>query len=152
MSALIRVLVVLAICLSASPLRAQFPAGCDTRKECVGQAVSMTVTSGRSQHFVELAKNPIKMRQTALTFELWAKIDKQAGQRQYIGGLWGPNSDFNDVFILYIDQNDQLTFEVNGDEGQLFAVDNTIVRADASALYGAWHHYAAVFDGTTQTV
>lgn len=152
MSALIRVLVVLAICLSASPLRAQFPAGCDNRRECVGQAVSMTVTSGRSQHFIELAKNPIKMRQTALTFELWAKIDKQAGQRQYIGGLWGPNSDFNDVFILYIDQNDQLTFEVNGDEGQLFAVDNTIVRADASALYGAWHHYAAVFDGTTQTV
>ena len=92
------------------------------------------------------------MRQTAMTFELWAKIEKQAGQRQYIGGLWGPNSDFNDVFILYIDQNDQLTFEVNGDYGQLQAVDNTIARTDASGLYGAWHHYAAVFDGATQSV
>lgn len=92
------------------------------------------------------------MRQPALTFELWAKIDKQAGQKHYIGGLWGPNSDFNDVFILYIDQNDQLTFEVNGDDGPLQSVDNTIARADASALYGAWHHYAAVFDGATQSV
>lgn len=152
MNTVLRLLVLLAICGSASQLWAQYPASCDTRKECVGQAVSLTVTTGRSQHFIELAKNPIKMRQTALTFELWAKIDKQAGQRQYVGGLWGPNSDFNDVFVLYIDQNDQLTFEVNGDDGPLQSVDNTIVRTDASTLYGAWHHYAAVFDGTTQSV
>lgn len=152
MGALYRVLLLLVLSMSATTLWAQFPAGCDTRKECVGQAVSLTVTTGRSQHFVELSKNPIKMRQTALTFELWAKIDKQAGSRQYIGGLWGPNSDFNDVFVLYIDQNDQLTFEVNGDDGPLQSVDNTIARTDASGLYGAWHHIAAVFDGSAQTV
>lgn len=152
MKPLVRLFVLTLLTCSGMQLWAQYPAACDTRKECVGQAVSLTVTTGRSQHFIELAKNPIKMRQTALTFELWAKIERQSGNRQYIGGLWGPNSDFNDVFVMYIDQNDQLTFEVNGDDGPLQAVDNTIVRADASALYGAWHHYAAVFDGSTQSV
>ena len=130
---------------------AQFPASCDSRKDCIFNAVQLTTTTGRSQHFVELQRNPVKARQTAITFELWAKIEKQANQRQFIGGLWGPNTDFNDVFVMYIDANDDLVFEINGDAGQLKNLDNTIARTPASVLYNGWHHIAAVFDGAQQS-
>lgn len=137
--------------LLATKASAQFPASCDGRKDCIFNAVQFVTTSGRSQHFIELLKNPVKARQGALTFEMWAKIEKQANQRQYLGGLWGPNADFNDVFVVYIDANDELVFEVNGDDGQLKSVDNTIVRTSAAGLYGAWHHIAVVFDGATES-
>lgn len=131
---------------------AQFPAPCDTRKECIGQGVSLTVNSGRNAHFLELSRNPIRPRQTAMTIEMWVRVDRQAGQRQYLAGLWGPNSDFNDVFVLYIDQSDRLTFEVNGDAGTLQSIDNTIATTSATPLYTGWHHIAATFDGTTTAV
>lgn len=137
--------------LLAVKTSAQFPASCDGRKDCIFNAVQFVTTSGRSQHFIELLKNPVKARQSALTFEMWAKIEKQANQRQFLGGLWGPNSDFNDVFVVYIDSNDELVFEVNGDAGQLKSVDNTIVRTPAAGLYGAWRHIAVVFDGATES-
>ncbi|MEN9281180.1 MAG: hypothetical protein RL594_115 [Bacteroidota bacterium] len=126
---------------------AQYPASCDGRKDCVFNAVQFTTTSGRSQHFIELQRNPIRAKQASMTFEMWAKIEKQANQRQFLGGLWGPNFDFNDVFVVYIDANDELVFEVNGDAGQLKSVDNTIARTSAAGLYDGWHHIAVVFDG-----
>jgi len=101
---------------------------------------------------MELQKNPIRARQTAMTIEMWVRVEQQSGQRQFLAGLWGPNSDFNDVFILYIDESNQLVFEVNGDQGVLQSVDNTIVRATAQTLYSGWHHVAAVFDGATSSV
>ena len=144
--------VALSSLLVTIPASAQFPPSCDSRKECVGTAVTFTVTSGRNAHFMELARNPIRARQTAMTFEMWIRAEQQAGKRQFVGGLWGPNNDFNDVFIVYIDENDQLVFEVNGDQGVLKDVDNTIVRAPAQVLYNGWHHIAAVFDGSQSSV
>lgn len=131
---------------------AQFPASCDTRKECVGQAVQMLVTSGRNSHFIEVQGAPVTPRQAALTFEMWVNVEKQAGTRQYLGGLWGPNTDVNDVFLLYIDEQDQLTFEVNSEATQLQQADNTIARASVAGIYGSWHHIAAVFDGASSSV
>lgn len=145
-------LVALSSLVAALPAAAQFPPACDSRKECIGTAVTFTVTSGRNAHFMELARNPIRARQTAMTFEMWIRAERQAGKRQFVGGLWGPNSDFNDVFIVYIDDNDDLVFEVNGDQGELKSVDNTIVRAPAQVLYNGWHHIAAVFDGSQTSV
>ena len=94
-------LVALSSLAVAIPAMAQFPPACDSRKECIGTAVTFTVTNGRNAHFMELARNPIRARQTAMTFEMWIRAERQAGQRQFVGGLWGPNSDFNDVFIVY---------------------------------------------------
>ncbi|MBU3678972.1 MAG: choice-of-anchor D domain-containing protein [Candidatus Kapabacteria bacterium] len=145
------ILVLAALVVGIAQSSAQFPASCDGRKDCIFNAVQFTTTSGRSQHFIELQKNPVKARQTAVTFEMWAKIEKQANQRQFVGGLWGPNSDFNDVFVAYIDTDDDLVFEINGDVGQLKGVDNTIARTSAASLYGAWHHVAFVFDGAQQS-
>lgn len=152
MRASIHVLLVIANLACAGPIWAQFPPACDSRKDCIGQAVTFTVTSGRNAHFMELLKNPIKPRQTEMTFEMWVRVEQQSGQRQILAGLWGPNSDFNDVFILYIDESNQLVFEVNGDQGTLQSVDNTIVRTSAQPLYNGWHHISAVFDGGATSV
>ena len=145
-------LVAMSSLIAALPAAAQFPPACDSRKECIGTAVTFTVNSGRNAHFMELARNPIRARQTAMTFEMWIRAERQAGKRQFVGGLWGPNTDFNDVFIVYIDENDDLVFEVNGDEGELKNIDNTVVRTSAQVLYNGWHHIAAVFDGSQTSV
>ena len=149
---MLRVLLAVILLVTSIPASAQFPASCDSRKDCIGQAVTFDVTSGRNAHFMELSKNPIRPRQTAMTFEMWVRVDRQAGLRQFLAGLWGPNSDFNDVFVIYIDESDRLVFEVNGDQGTLQSADNTIVIASAQALYVGWHHVAAVFDGASASV
>ncbi len=146
------VFLVFALTVCATSALAQFPATCDSRKECIGQAVSLTVSSGRSAHFIEILNQPIKPRQTALTVEMWVKVERQAGQRQFLGGLWGPNRDVNDVWVLYIDESDRLTFEVNPEATALGSTDNTIVQAQASGIYNRWAHIAAVFDGSTASV
>lgn len=142
---------VLLVCL-AQPAVAQFPASCDARKDCVFRAVTLSTTSGSSAEYVEIDNQPTQPRQAALTFEMWAKIERQAGKRQFLGGLWGPNQDANDVWVVYIDENDRLVFEVNADGTALRDVDNTVARANASGIYDQWTHIAAVFDGTTASV
>ncbi|MDZ4744835.1 MAG: choice-of-anchor D domain-containing protein [bacterium] len=112
----------------------------------------MTTTSGQAVHFIELTKQPITPRQAALTVEMWVKVDRQAGKRQFLASLWGPNVDVNDVFNLYINESDQLSFEVNPEGSILGAADNTVVRASATGMYGRWTHVAAVFDGSTASV
>ena len=149
----VRLSIIVTVCIICTvALYAQFPAPCDTRKDCISQAVQMSVTTGRNSHFIEVQGSAVTPRQNALTFEMWINIEKQAGTRQYLGGLWGPNTDVNDVFLLYIDEQDQLTFEVNSDISPLQQADNTIARASVANIYGAWHHIAAVFDGATSSV
>jgi hypothetical protein len=141
------------VCIGSSlPTWGQYPAQCDTRKECIGRAVSLTVNSGRNAHFIELGGQVTQPRQTALTVEMWVLLERQSGKRQYLGGLWGPNQDYNDQWVLYVDENDQLTFEVNPEATNLKSTDNTILRTPASSLYGVWSHITAVFDGASASV
>ena len=42
------------------------------------------------------------------------KVSKQTGKIQYLAGVWGPGYDKQDSWIIYIDKNDSLTFEING--------------------------------------
>jgi hypothetical protein len=71
--------------------------------------------------------------------------------KQFIGGLWGPAEDKNDSWVIYIDNNDQLTFEIDGGRG-LKDVDNTILKVNFSKYYDVWTHLAAVFDGPKQQI
>lgn len=137
----------------ALPVQAQFPPACDpgARRTCIGNAIVSTVTDGRGAQYVDVEQQPIKDRQQALTFEMWVKAERQQGNRVYLGGLWGPAEDNNDVFVLYIDVNQDLVFEVSGDGTKLGAQDNTIVRVANAITYGTWQHIAAVFDGSSQT-
>lgn len=147
-------LFLLQICLLLLPaaVQAQFPAQCDTRKDCIFNAVQSTVTSGRNAHFIEVQSAPTKAQQTALTVELWAKIERQAGKKVFVAGLWGPLQDFNDQWLVSIDEQDRLTFEINGDVTRLGAADNTVAQASFSEYYDTWTHIAGVFDGGSASV
>ena len=137
--------------LSVYPLQAQ-PA-CDKDKQCIGRAVQMTETYGRGAHFIEVSNFGIRDKnQKALTVEMWGKLTRVNNTRQYLGGIWGPATDNNDVWQLFIDQNNDLVFEINGDGTKLKSVDNTILRTPFSQYFGIWTHIAAIFDGNASTI
>src|SRR3954464_11565979 len=97
----------LLICM---PARAQWPAACDVDKECVGHALNITVTSGKLAQYVDLDPTAqLENFDTALTFETWILPSQQPGKIQYIAGLWGPNRDNNDQWVLYI-QDTKIVF------------------------------------------
>ncbi len=124
---------------------------CDSLKDCTGRALSLAVTTGTGAHYVDvpMQKSLTNIR-NEFTVELWVKPDRQPGKREYIAGLWGPLYDKNDVWVLYIDTNDDLVFEVNGNRS-LKEADNIAVRIPAAALFKTWFHIAAVFNGNTGT-
>ncbi len=142
----------LVVLAAGTAVKAQYPAQCDSRKNCVARAIEFTITTGRNAQYIELAGEVSKPRQTALTVEMWVKVTRQAGFRVPLGGLWGPNKDYNDVWVLYISEADQLTFEVSPEATRLQDADNTKVQAGFSSYYGTWTHVAAVFDGSSASV
>ncbi|MCO6465737.1 MAG: choice-of-anchor D domain-containing protein [Bradyrhizobiaceae bacterium] len=132
--------------------QAQYPAACDNRKACTQRAIRFTNSVGRNAQYIELAGEVSKPRQQAITVEMWVKVERQAGYRVPLGGLWGPNVDYNDVWVMYISETDQLCFEVSPEATSLGAADNTVARADFSGHYDTWVHVAGVFDGATASV
>lgn len=141
----------LLLLLAPIVLQAQFPAPCDKQRACTHNAVQISVTSGRGAQYIDIEGQPIRDRQPALTVEMWVKAEKQAGKRVFLGGLWGPAQDNNDVWVLYLDPQDNLVFEVNGDGTKLGSADNTVAKVEASGIYGRWVHVAAVFDGASES-
>lgn len=146
-------LIAILFSLSGRNLQAQFPAACDKDKACNNSpALTLTVFSDKGTHYVDVTKYSIKDKlQTALTFESWINLTRVAGKQQFIGGLWGPSFDVNDVWVVYVNPNDELVFEVNGDGTKLKSTDNTIARTPFASNFGKWTHIAAVFDGASQT-
>ncbi|MES2765369.1 MAG: choice-of-anchor D domain-containing protein [Bacteroidota bacterium] len=140
---------------SAFAARAQFPVACDTDRDCIGKAITQTVTQKTptvAPHYTEVDKTASQQQiKTALTVEMWMKAQPQAGMTQYIAGLWGPGADNNDVWVLYITPQNELVFEINGTGTKLGSTDNTTARTSANGLYNSWNHIAGVFDGATQT-
>lgn len=124
---------------------------CDSLKDCTGRALSLAVTTGTGAHYVDVPmQKSLTNIKSEFTVELWVKPERQPGKREYITGLWGPLYDKNDVWVIYIDTNDDLVFEINGNRS-LKAADNTVVRTPAGAYFKNWFHIAAVFNGNTQT-
>jgi hypothetical protein len=123
---------------------------CDTLQTCLGNVLTIT-QSGQAQ-YVDIQQTPAQRSlSTALSFEAWINPQRIPNTRQFIAGLWGPNTDANDVWVLYISQQDELVFEINGATTSLGSADNTIARTPFAARYGSWTHVAAVFDGASQT-
>lgn len=123
---------------------------CDTLQTCLGNA--LTFSQNAQPQYVDVRKTASQNTlTTALTFEAWINPQRLPNVRQFIAGLWGPSSDANDVWIVYISPQDELVFEINGATTSLGAADNTIARTSFTGRYGAWTHITAVFDGTAQT-
>lgn len=138
--------------LMALTSHAQYPAACDSRKACTQRAIQFTSTVGRNAQYIELTGEVSKPRQQAITVEMWVKVTRQGGFRVPLGGLWGPNVDYNDVWVFYISENDELCFEVSPEATALGSADNTVARANFSTSYDKWVHVAGVFDGATASV
>lgn len=129
---------------------------CDSVKYCIGnrnRALTFTETYDSKAQYVEVVRNPsIQNITEELTVEMRLKAGRQAGVLQFVAGLWGPAEDVNDVWVIYIDAQDRLTFEVNGPNTKLGKTDNTIISTDYSAYYNAWHTVTCVFNGAERSV
>lgn len=137
----------LVLVLRASTGRAQFPAACDKDKECVGHALTIAITQDKGAQYVDVDMSyRIYRMDTALTFEAWIAPQRQPGKIQYIAGLWGPNKDNNDQWVLYV-QDTKIIFALSKDNSYKGESDNTIAIASVPNLYtNGWRHVAAVWD------
>ncbi|PKL85949.1 MAG: hypothetical protein CVV22_05295 [Ignavibacteriae bacterium HGW-Ignavibacteriae-1] len=143
------ILVFLVISINAYAQRAE----CDLDLNCVGRAITFSQSSGKQAHYVDVENTPSQEQITdKMTIEMWIKPERQAGKVQYIAGFWGPANDVNDVWVMYINPNDELVFEINSPTTNLLSTDNTIAKANVATMYDTWYHVAGVFDGTTQTI
>lgn len=125
---------------------------CDSLRSCTQFALTLTNTSGQTAHYVDVTKTAsLNTITNAITVEMWFNAKRQSGKVQYLAGLWGPSNDINDVWVLYINSNDELVFEINGTGTNNKSLDNTVASVDFSTNYDTWHHIAAVFDGADRT-
>ncbi|HET9137336.1 MAG TPA: LamG domain-containing protein, partial [Candidatus Kapabacteria bacterium] len=126
-----------------------FAQSCDSVRYCIGNAVNTNITSGKTAQWIEVDTSyRIRNIDAAFTFEAWYKPSQQPGKRVYLGGIWGPNRDNNDVWVAYL-QDTKITFELSPDNSYLGSADNTIVTATIPDLYTrGWVHLAFTFDGT----
>jgi hypothetical protein len=144
------VLVLLAMIPVLSHRDAFAQASCDKNKECVGNALTIAVTRGKLAQYVDVDTS-FRQRniRTAFTFEAWIKPQQQGGKKVFVAGLWGPNRDNNDQWIVYL-QDNLVSFELSADNSFQGANDNTLARATVPDLYSrGWVHLAATWDGTT---
>jgi concanavalin A-like lectin/glucanase superfamily protein/HYDIN/CFA65/VesB family protein/type IX secretion system substrate protein len=121
---------------------------CDTDKSCLGNALEFP---GGLFDYVDVFTTPALLtidQSDEMTVEMWLRVDRQPSLRQYIGGVWGPRTDRDDRWVLYIDETDSLVFELSNDSTNFAAFDNTVVKVPA--IYGNWFHLAAMWDGATQ--
>lgn len=137
-----------ALAVLPESLRAQ--AQCDQDKSCVGTALTITQTRGKGAQYVDIDRSPkLRALDTALTFEAWLKPELQPSHRQYVAGLWGPNRDNNDQWVVYIEDT-RIVFALSSPTTRLADVDNTIATADVPDLYTrGWVHVACVWSGRT---
>ena len=118
----------LLVALSARS-RAQYPAKCDANRDCIGRAITTTVTYGKGAQYTDVDTSyRLSNFDTAITFEAWISPQPQPGKIQYIAGLWGPNKDNNDQWVLYLRDN-TLTFALS--------MDNSYKGTFGSEGYGA---------------
>jgi len=149
---ILHVLLLLAILPFATVIRssAQFPAPCDRDRACIGNALTIQATSGKGAQYVDIDTSAIlRNLSDELTVEAWIKPGAQAGKRFFLAGLWGPNRDNNDQWVIFI-EDERITFALSADGSFLGDVDNTVVTVTVPGLYTrGWTHVAAVWDGTS---
>jgi len=145
------------LCLAfLGELFAQQPTECDKwpKSSCARRSINFEVTSGKGAHYVDIEKKNstfLNKNFSEFTFEAWIEPKKQ-NNLQFVAGVWGPGTDLNDVWVVYINQSNELVFEVNAESGFEKSADNTVARVNISSLYDSWIHLACTFDGSTQTI
>lgn len=135
-------------CLFAQTSHAQ---SCDSLKFCTFKAITITQTSGKGAQYVDVDTSyRIRSMDTAMTFEAWINPLPQPGKRAFVGGLWGPNKDNNDVWVCYI-ENNTISFVLSKENSFKGNADNTVASYTLPTLYTkGWTHIACVYTNLTQ--
>jgi hypothetical protein len=143
-------LTALSLTTYVTPARAQFPAACDKDKQCVGNAIAISITTGKGAQYVDIdTSSRFWLTDTALTFEAWIKPEPQPGKIQYVAGLWGPNKDNNDSWVVYL-QDSRIVFALSMADSYKGDSDNTIASTTIPDLYtSGWRHLAVEWDAVT---
>jgi hypothetical protein len=130
-----------------------FPnAQCDKRRGCTDRAIEFDRNSGASRSHVFVDYRPfLSNMEDGFTFEAKIKLEEFSGERIYIAGIWGPNEEDNDAWVIYIDESGNMVFEVENPvtipRTDNRNVDNTrAVSGNFVGNVGSWTHIAAVFD------
>lgn len=149
MNKITQILIIISFLVPFSELFSIEP--CDTVRHCFGardRALTFTQSSGIGAHYVDVDKtSSIASITDAMTVEMRIKATRQPGVLQFVGGIWGPAEDVNDIWVIYIDENDRITFEINGPNTRLGKTDNTIAQFDFTPYYDSWHFLSCVYDG-----
>ncbi len=126
---------------------------CDSIRTCTQNAITFAVTSGKGAHYLEVQNTAsLESISDSMTVDFWVNAEEQSDKNQFLAGIWGPGDDYNDEWVIYIDRNNQLTFQINGANSNKGYEDNTSCSFDYSSYFGEWHHIYAVFDGFTSQI
>ncbi len=126
---------------------------CDSIRTCTQNAITFEVTSGKGAHYLEVQNTEsIEAIVDSMTVDFWLKAEEQPDKNQFIAGIWGPGDDYNDVWSIYIDRQNRLTFQINGENSNKGYTDNTFCSLDYNPFFGDWQHIYAIFDGSTSKV
>lgn len=120
---------------------------------CLVRVMSLTRSSGSAPHYLDIQNfNYNNVLRNGFTFESHIKVQEQAdADRVYIAGVWGPFTDANDSWVIYIDKNKDLVFEINNATTNLGSVDNTIAKYNlADTLWNKWFHIAVSWSPSDQ--
>jgi|GEM_PF-1594161 len=132
-------------------------APCDKRRGCTDRSIVFDRNSGASRSHVFVDYRPFfGQLENGFTFEAKLNMDQVVGEKVYIAGIWGPNEEDNDAWVLYVDAGGNLVFEVENPvqipQNEDRSVDNTRAVAPNFVQYmGTWTHIAAVFNPTTNS-
>jgi hypothetical protein len=149
MKSIASIFAILFLALTGGWHTAYAQSSCDSLTACVGNALAFP---GGQLDYVDVFTTPALSSvdtSRAISVVLWANVTRRPGAAQYLGGVWGPRTDRDDKWILYVDENDSLTFELSSGATSFGRFDNTIAKAPM--IYGAWMYIAAMWEGSTQT-
>ena len=149
----IRRLFILVILLFSTELLAVGPCDVGDAVGCISRVMMLTRSSGSAPHYLDIQNfNHNSVLKNGFTFETFIKIKSQAdADRIYLAGVWGPFSDANDSWVVYVDKNKDLVFEINGASTNLGSVDNTIAKYNiADTLWNKWFHLAVMWSPSDQ--
>jgi hypothetical protein len=129
---------------------------CDNRPFCRDRSFYLTRNTGSSPHYMDVTNyNYYSDLKNGFTFELKFKLtfDQDLPDELFLAGVWGPFEDFNDSWVLYVNNSRELCFEISNDDTELGDLDNTIAKVNlADSLVNRWYHASCVFDPNTQSI
>jgi len=116
---------------------------------CLGNALRVETRTGVNKQYVEVITPNLNanFNNTDFALEMQLRISNRiTGSRQFITGIWGPGEDDFDVWVVYINELEELVFELNHPTEKLKSVDNTIVKIPLGAWANSWFFLRATFD------